>query len=341
MQAVKAFLLMVCLMVSCLSPLSADILVMQNGDRLTGKVVKKEGDVLTFESSFAGRVEVKWDHVKELTTEASVRVVLDDGQVSECPLLVKAGPAAAHEKNTDLTALPCTPSDIDMINPEPWKLGEGWQFSGRVNLSLKYERGNTDKDEFDLDGSVTLRSLNNRLGIAGELESDSSKDVQTKDKWMVEGRYNRFLNEKLYGLAHAMCERDEFAELELRAGGGLGAGRQFYDADRLSLLAELLIARIHEEYVADPDQDYWGGGWRLSVERRLLKEVIQVYFEHTGVWDLEQTSKVFAKTWTGLRTPLRGGITGTLELKHEYDRGSAAAAEEEDWTYRLKFGCEW
>ena len=57
--------------------------------------------------------------------------------------------------------------------------------------------------------------------------------------------------------------------------------------------------------------------------------------------DLEKTEKIFTKTRTGLRIPLRRHITGTLEITHEYDSGSADSTEDEDWAYSLKLGYEW
>jgi len=326
---------------ACPSLLLADMLVMKNGERLTGKVIRKEGSALTFESSSAGQVKVKWDDVKELKTESPVRVVLMDGQVRECPVALKVEAPVAHEEGTDPTILLRTPLDIDMINPEPWRIGEGWQFSGRFNVALKYERGNNDKDEVDFDGKMTLRDSRNRFEISGELEHDRNQDVKTKDKWIARCKYDRFLGERLYCLVYAICEQDEFAELELRLGGGPGLGKQLYDTDHMGLLVEMLVALVHEEYASDPDEEYWGGGWRLSFERRLFERGTQFYFEHAGVWDIEKTSKMFTKTWTGVRVPLRRGITGTLEARHEYERMAAGDAEETDWTYRLKLGYEW
>ena len=45
---------------------SADELLMKDGSRLLGKVVKKENGILEFETAFAGVIQVQWAQVVEL-----------------------------------------------------------------------------------------------------------------------------------------------------------------------------------------------------------------------------------------------------------------------------------
>ncbi len=56
-------------MVLVVAPLSADELLMKDGSRLLGKVVKQEDGTLDFETSYAGTIKVKWDEVSELHAE--------------------------------------------------------------------------------------------------------------------------------------------------------------------------------------------------------------------------------------------------------------------------------
>ena len=47
-------------------PAQADEVVMTNGDRLTGEMRKKEGNILKFKFGHEGTVQIKWDQVREL-----------------------------------------------------------------------------------------------------------------------------------------------------------------------------------------------------------------------------------------------------------------------------------
>ena len=65
---------------ACLSALGADVIVLKNGDRVTGSVVKKDAATLTFKSAHFGTITLPWDQVESITTESLLHVELADGQ---------------------------------------------------------------------------------------------------------------------------------------------------------------------------------------------------------------------------------------------------------------------
>ena len=69
--------LLVCL---AFVPAWADQLVMKNGDRVTGSVVKKTGKDLTIKTDQLGSVTVAWDQVASIKTDKPINVVLADGR---------------------------------------------------------------------------------------------------------------------------------------------------------------------------------------------------------------------------------------------------------------------
>jgi hypothetical protein len=60
--------------------LSADQVVLKNGDTITGAVVKKDGTKLTIKSAFLGEVNMPWDAVKSLRSDENLTVVLPGGE---------------------------------------------------------------------------------------------------------------------------------------------------------------------------------------------------------------------------------------------------------------------
>ena len=106
---------------------------------------------------------MQWSHVSELTTDAPVKVLLNGGETHQGRIAVTAEPAVADEGGRDRNVLLRTTADIEMINAEPAQIDKGWEFTGRVNAGLRFERGNSDENEIDFDGSMTLRVLNQRI----------------------------------------------------------------------------------------------------------------------------------------------------------------------------------
>src|SRR3982751_5307215 len=66
--------------------LFADKVILKNQDRVTGKVVKKDGDKLTFKTDHFGEVAIPWDQIQELQTDEPVTVVSASGTESKAVL---------------------------------------------------------------------------------------------------------------------------------------------------------------------------------------------------------------------------------------------------------------
>src|SRR5882757_6212392 len=57
----------------------ADEVVLANGDRLTGKVVRKEADTLVMKTSYARELNLNWADIRRISTDAPISVYFEDG----------------------------------------------------------------------------------------------------------------------------------------------------------------------------------------------------------------------------------------------------------------------
>src|SRR6185295_4966414 len=64
------------LCVSVVPVVRADEVLLANGDRLSGKVVRKETDRLVLNTPYAGDVNIPWADVKRITTDAPILIYL-------------------------------------------------------------------------------------------------------------------------------------------------------------------------------------------------------------------------------------------------------------------------
>src|SRR5690348_5714514 len=81
----------------CSSAAWADQLVMKNGDRVTGSIIKQDGKAITIKSDSFGVITAPWDQVASIQSQQSLNVVLKDGRV----LL---GAVSTHEGKIRVTA---------------------------------------------------------------------------------------------------------------------------------------------------------------------------------------------------------------------------------------------
>ncbi|MDX2456384.1 MAG: hypothetical protein QNL87_02660, partial [Gammaproteobacteria bacterium] len=115
-------------------PAVADELIMKDGSRLLGKVVKEdEGGTLNFETSYAGTIKVKWSEIIELIADEPIVVLLKNREtrVLTNAKNTGAGVVIADESGSTETLFP---SEVAYVNPEPWRLGKGMRWTGNVNV---------------------------------------------------------------------------------------------------------------------------------------------------------------------------------------------------------------
>lgn len=58
-----------------------DIIIMDNGDRITGEVKKLEYGLVTFKTDDAGTISIKWDKIASLTGKDTFEVETEEGNV--------------------------------------------------------------------------------------------------------------------------------------------------------------------------------------------------------------------------------------------------------------------
>ncbi len=84
-----------------------------------------------------------------------------------------------------------------------------------------------------------------------------------------------------------------------------------------------------------------GPGWRISFDKFVYSDFLQIYHEQSGFLNARDTDKWLWKSWTGLRVPLFGGVIGSVEARFDYDSEPSEDTDSTQATYRLKLGYKW
>ena len=339
---VRLLLAALCLQVAALhaedTP-ALDRIVLKNGSTLLGKVKGYDDGAVTIETDFAGTLAVAEDQIVSMQSRRSRVLQMADGTVLESqPLVVE------NEQLVVTGTVPGTTfslSDLTKTDPEPWELGEGYQWTGLVNFAWTLERGNTDTDELDYRLDTQLRSVDDRFTLRLNGEIDEANDQKNADNWTVLGKYDRFLEDRWYWGWLAGAEQDEFADLDLRYYTGPYAGRHFFTEPVFDLEAELGLVYVNEDFITAEDQDYPGANWSVHAKSNYLGGDSRLYLDHIGIWNLDETSDIILNTTFGLAFPLLFGLEGAAEVLLEYDSGAVEGVEELDQTYKFRIGYTW
>lgn len=322
--------------------LFADTITMKNGSIVMGKVISKENNKLKVKTDFAGTIIINWSQVKTLKTDRPFTYMLTSEQVNTAHKISNDIHGMSDIQKDDAeNKLSVNTEQIAYINPEPWRLNQGYKISGKANISLKSQHGNTDKEEFELDGELQFRSLHDRYSINGYLENDTSKGKTTADNWLISGKYDYFVTKKRYYGMQLSFERDKFTDLDLRTIVGPHVGHQFYESNDLNLNANIGLVKVHENNIEEDNHDYLAMNWFVNYDQYLWNKWTQLYHRHKAIWDWEKSNKVTFDSWTGFRFPLRSGIVASAEVEWEYDSKPNNDIDKLDTTYRFKLGYQW
>lgn len=319
------------LTVSALAGLArADQLTMKNGDHLSGTVTRKSGDVLTFETSYAGTLKIRWTDVAELVTDKPVTVLLEDRS------RVQASRFAAAADGPGLAS-----ASVSDINPPPEVTGEGIAFSGRINLGLNSTSGNTSTRAYHLDAEATARSGDHRIKLATTYNQASDDGSESIDNASLTAKYDHFINQRWYAYGYGKLARDQFKDLKLRREIGAGVGHQFYDSESRKLSLEAGLSQVAEDHYQAADTSGPSLRWAADYEQRLYRELATLFHHHELTWPVNDTRDLVVNAKTGLRVPVADGLTTTLEVDVDYDNRPSAGNSSTDLLYLFTLGYGW
>lgn len=187
-----------------------------------------------------------------------------------------------------------------------------------VNVGIIQESGNSDADTIRLDGNLEARTTNNRYGIGGEFNQQETAGITSVDNWNVNVDFDHFLAKKWFWYGRALWEHDEFGDLELRSTLGTGAGYQVFESDTLNLSFSLGPAYVSNDYIIATNNSYPAAQWKIKYDQYFFDKFLQLFHASHGYVSFDDSKDWIAKSRQGVRFPIHGGFTGTLQYNYDY-----------------------
>lgn len=254
------------------SLLWADQVVLTNGDRLTGKVVKLEAGKLTFDSVSLGTVTVSWSDVTSVVTDEPIYVVLPGDRTVQSAISTQDGQVqVAGEGNTPLTDIQALRNESEQvayerfINPGLLQL---WTISGSINFAGTKGNANTSTVTTPINFSRKTRTTTTTAYFTSIKSSATVNNVSTNTAKAIRGgwAFSRNFDGGFFTNAFNDWEYDKFQSLDLRLvlGGGVGYHVWQRDTDFLDVVAggnwnrEAFSPLTEASFVRSSGEIYWG-----------------------------------------------------------------------------------
>lgn len=358
----------------CPSAAIADTVTFKNQDRISGAIIDSQDPRgLQFRSSYGQTFYIPWDTIDNARDAQNNLVPLkrgggdlfsQSGSIAQAPRpseysfasdpkpsinnfdapaqIVSAAPAIIPAAATTLANAVTDTKEEDqaLLFSAPTFLGALWH--GRVDAGAGLQEGNSDTENFNLDGKIGAEWNDiHRATITAELNKETDNDIDTEDNKSIDGAYDYFFAEKWFANTTLGFEQDDVAELDLRTDAGIGLGYQPFKSDPLNLQMTLGPSYLGEEFSNGNKDEALAYRWGLDYDQKIAKELFQIFHNHNLLAPSDDTNAFILETETGIRMPIRGGIVGSLQLDFDRDNDPAPGIDKDDTQYSLKLGYEW
>jgi putative salt-induced outer membrane protein YdiY len=263
----------------------ADQVVLKNGDRVTGSIVKKDGNTLTVNSAHFGEITMPWDEVASVTADTPLTVVLPGDQTVQATLQTRTGQIEVAVPGAPRTIAPADivalRNDAEqaayerMLNPGVFDL---WTVDG--SLGIAGAQGNAET--LTITTPINFARASNTsttTAYFNSIRSEATVDgVNSQTANAVRGGwgYNRNLSSKAFLNVFNDYEYDKFQSLDLRLVLGAGAGYHAWAGEKGFLDVVAGGAWNRESFSPDPDpsftrnsaEAYWGNNFSYKLNSR-------------------------------------------------------------------------
>lgn len=277
-------------------PVFADQVVLKNGDRLTGKIIKKDDEKITIETEAAGKIAIKWEAVETIAADGELFFETADGNTikgtvsyeNETLLVTTAGADAVSLAPEKIVAIRNPEEQVayqsEVVAKADRSLLKHWSGSADLGYSLTAGNSETSSLTFGARGVRETKGDKITLYAKGVQASNSTTgtSLTTAQALWFGGRYDRNITERFFVFGTGNLEYDKPQQLNLRIVAGGGFGYKWLRSDRTKLNV-FGGATLNREYFNEADN-------RTSAEALVGEEFA---FKFTDKTKLEQRFELY------------------------------------------------
>lgn len=340
---IRSLLLATCIVASSMVAHAADVVTFKNGDRISGAIVKMDGENLVITTPYVEKMSVAWKEVATVESDAAHIVRVKPGDFVTTRLQASAD-GIVLAGDTLRGARTLRPDEIASIDIPP---GAHWE--GTLQANVAGTAGNIQTFAMGGMGEAIRKTDDDRLRFGASTEVREAQTEQNGRKKLVQtGQAHRAWALYDYNLdahwslgGYTRFEHDKFKDLNYRALVGGGPRYRFFDTKEKLLSVYLGLAYIYEDFnsrvllvdpTADKSRDFvslaLGDEFKMNVTDTL--SVYQSLDVYPNVEDFQDT---LFHAEAGLRQKLIGGLFVGIGLGDDFDNKPAKGRKKNDFLY--------
>jgi putative salt-induced outer membrane protein len=210
---------------------SADTVVLQNGDHVTGTFVSADGKTMAIKTPYEGQISLKWSDITQFTTIGPVYVTTSSkrtltGTISKMndTIVVQASTGAVTVPLAQVTAMRSQQEQNAYEASLHPPLSRNW--AGGANVGFTLARGNSETTDLTTSFTATRKTLNDLIGLSESsvYSTATAANTVTANAILGGAQYHRNINSDLFAFVSADFIHDQLQGLDLRQIYSAGLG---------------------------------------------------------------------------------------------------------------------
>jgi len=311
---------------------SADKVILENGDTLTGTVVKVVDGKLTLKTDYSGPIEIQVSKIRKIFTDNPAEIHLTSGEVLKGKIETKEEGQIIVEKSPERETTSVALEKVASVNPPPPK-----EWSGSINVGGNIQTGNTDRKGIIVDAQATRKTDRDKIFLHYLFNYAQENGETTSRSQFGEGEYDYFFTKHFYAYGALSLLNDKFANYQLRTIVGPGVGYQAWDDPVKALSFEAGLSYQDNNYYQGKDQSFLtarlGLGFRYKIFDFVILSDRFMFYPSIG-----EGGQYTFRNEAALTAPL--GARWTLKLANiiDYNSNPQPGFERADVQYLLTLG---
>ena len=229
---------------------NTDVVIFNNGDRLTGELKSLERGKLRFKTDATGTIPIEWDDVAYLRSNQNVQVETADG------VRYFGNLTASAARKTIVVAEDFGPVELDadtVVLMSPIEAKGLNRLDGDITAGYNFTKANSVQQvNFGLD--VDVRSETRIFNFTANTTQSDSDDSESSQRHNISVSHTRLWPRRWFGTTVLGLDRNDELNLDLRTSLGYLAGR-YVKQTNSALLALGAGAQVSRENIAGAVED--------------------------------------------------------------------------------------
>ena len=314
-----------------------DVVVLRNGDRLTGEVRELNRGRLSLQTDDIGTIDIEWDKVASVDAAATFSVEDQDGRQFFGALRPGLRPAELRIVSTlgDWTLDLLRVVVIQRLGATFWQ-----RLDGSIDAGVSYT-SSSELLKIDLSARIVMTRRTYEVSLDGESTMTRQTDVEDTRRNNLTLAYGRRYSNHWVAFGQGQVEQNRELGFDVRGALAAGGGRYLVQSRRQRLLSGLALSVNREKPLE--------GETTTNIEAALLLTYdlfaydfpkVDVYADLVGFASLSDWGRTRLEADVRVKRELVKDFTISLRAYESYDsRPPTAGADRHD--YGASFGFGW